>query len=145
MNTTALLPSVSSTLTIAGRSVGYSTNKAGTGLVLMSKKAMGRELGLKGSALKRAHFEYRIEAGKAINGGLSALMAEGKLLGTSVVPTKSGLRVNFADVARMEAPAPSRSGSDLEAAKAQERARMRAALEEAGIPRDRIEAALATL
>ena len=136
-----------STVTVNGRAVGFSTNKAGTGLVLMNKKAMGASLGLKGAELKRAHFAYRIEAGKAINGGISALMAEGKLLGASVIPTKSGLRVNFADVSKMEAPAEARSSqsSEVDKAKREDRAKMRAALVDAGIPANQIEAALAKL
>jgi hypothetical protein len=95
-----------STVTVESKAVRYATNKSGEGVVIVSQKELGKITGLKGSALKKAHFEYRLEAGKAMNAALSAGMASGEIIGRSAVPTKSGdLKVMYSRVANLKAPA----------------------------------------
>ena len=95
-----------STVTVANKSVAFGTNKSGDGITVVSQKRLGEITGLKGAALKRAHFNYRIEAGEALNAGLSAGMASGEIIAKAVVPTKSGgLRATFDRVANLNAPA----------------------------------------
>jgi hypothetical protein len=95
-----------STVTVESKAVRYATNKSGEGVVIVSQKELGKITGLKGSALKKAHFEYRLEAGKAMNAALSAGMASGEIIGRSAVPTKSGdLKVMYSRVSNLKAPA----------------------------------------
>jgi hypothetical protein len=95
-----------STVTVESKAVRFATNKSGEGVVIVSQKELGKITGLKGSALKKAHFEYRLEAGKAMNAALSAGMASGEIIGRSAVPTKSGdLKVMYSRVANLKAPA----------------------------------------
>lgn len=94
---------------VGANTIAFDTNKAGTGLVLVSKKTLGRTTGLKGAALNRAHFEYRVEAGKALNAGLASKMAGGELLAQKIIPTKHGFTVGFATVATMKSPSPKKS------------------------------------
>lgn len=95
-----------STVTVANNPVPFGANKSGDGVTIVSQKRLGEITGLKGSALKRAHFQYRLEAGKALNSGLCAGMASGDIIAKSVVPTKNGgLRAVFDRVANMSAPA----------------------------------------
>jgi hypothetical protein len=95
-----------STVTVESKAVRFATNKSGEGVVIVSQKELGKITGLKGSALKKAHFEYRLEAGKAMNAALSAGMASGEIIGRSAVPTKSGdLKVMYSRVSNLKAPA----------------------------------------
>lgn len=108
-----------SSVVIANKSIEFSANKNGEGLKLVTQKRLGEMTGLRGAALKRAHFEYRVEAGKSLNAGLSAGMASGEILAKSVVPTKSGgLRAVFDRTANLNAPAPRRN-ADAEISKLQ--------------------------
>lgn len=94
-----------SSVIVANKSVSFGTNKAGDGLVIVSQKRLGEITGLKGAALKRAHFNYRIEAGKSLNAGLSAGMASGEIIAKSVVPTKGGgMRAVFDRTENLNAP-----------------------------------------
>lgn len=103
-----------SSVIVANKSVSFGTNKAGDGLVIVSQKRLGEITGLKGAALKRAHFEYRVEAGKALNAGLSAGMASGEIIAKSVIPTKGGgLRAVFDRTDSLAAP---KSKKDAETA-----------------------------
>lgn len=118
-----------STVTVSNKAIAFGSNKAGDGVTIVSQKRLGELTGLKGAALKRAHFQYRLEAGKALNAGLSSGMASGDILAKSVVPTKNGgLRAVFDRVANLNAPADksakSAKVSELEA----EVARLRAEL-----------------
>ena len=104
------------TIKVSNHAINYATNKAGEGVVIVSQKRLGQLTGLKGSELKKAHFEYRIEAGKAMNAGLSACMANGDIIGRSMVPTKSGeLRVIFTQTKDLVAPADKTAKQALEA------------------------------
>lgn len=102
----SIIATLNATVSVPGIStpVEFGRNKAGDGLILISQKALGAKLGLKGAALKRAHFAYRCEAGRKLNAGLSAAMANGDLLAKSVVPTKGGLSVKFVNSHEMTAP-----------------------------------------
>lgn len=94
-----------STVNVGSKSVGFATNKAGNGIVIVSQKELGKITGLKGSALKKAHFEYRLEAGKMMNAAISAGMAAGEIIARSSVPTKTdGLRVTYDRVANLKVP-----------------------------------------
>jgi hypothetical protein len=94
------------TIEVSNKRISFGTNKAGEGVVIVSQKRLGQLTGLKGSELKTAHYNYRIEAGKAMNAGLSACMANGDIIGRSMVPTKSGeLRVIFTQTKDLVAPA----------------------------------------
>ena len=77
------------TIEVSNKRISFGTNKAGEGVVIVSQKRLGQLTGLKGSDLKKAHYEYRIEAGKAMNAGLAAAMANGDIIGRSAVPTKN--------------------------------------------------------
>lgn len=95
-----------STVTVSNKAIAFGSNKAGDGVTIVSQKRLGELTGLKGAALKRAHFQYRLDAGKALNAGLSSGMASGDILAKSVVPTKNGgLRAVFDRVANLNAPA----------------------------------------
>jgi len=95
-----------SAIVVANKSVPFTYNKAGEGMVVVSQKRLGEITGLKGAALKKAHFAYRLDAGKALNAGLSAGMAAGEIVAKSVVPTKTGgLRAVFDRVSAITAPA----------------------------------------
>lgn len=109
-----------STVTVANKSIGFSKNKSGEGLVIVTQKKLGEITGLKGAALKRAHFEYRLEAGKALGAGLVAGMASGDIIAKSVIPTKAGgLRAVFDRVENLTAPSQSVSAKDKEIARLQ--------------------------
>jgi len=109
-----------STVTVANKPIRFGSNKAGCGLVIVTQKKLGEITGLKGAALKRAHFEYRLEAGKALNAGLSAGMASGEIITKSVVPTKGGgIRAVFDRVESLKSPAESVSAKDKEIARLQ--------------------------
>lgn len=91
---------------VANHTINWGTNKAGQGVVIVNQKRLGQLTGLKGSELKTAHYNYRIEAGKAMNAGLSASMANGDIVSRSMIPTKSGeLRVIFTQTKNIVAPA----------------------------------------
>lgn len=108
-----------SSVVIANKSIEFSANKNGEGMKLVTQKRLGELTGLKGAALKRAHFNYRIEAGKALNAGLSSGMAAGEIIAKSVIPTKSGgLRAVFDRTENLSAPAPRRN-ADAEISKLQ--------------------------
>lgn len=95
-----------STVNVSAKPIRFATNKSGEGVVIVSQKELGKLTGLKGSALKKAHFEYRLEAGKVMNAAISAGMAAGEIISRSSVPTKSGgMRVIYDRVANLKAPA----------------------------------------
>lgn len=95
-----------STVNVSAKPIRFATNKSGEGVVIVSQKELGKLTGLKGSALKKAHFEYRLEAGKVMNAAISAGMASGEIISRSSVPTKSGgMRVIYDRVANLKAPA----------------------------------------
>jgi len=94
-----------STVNVANKNVSFATNKSGVGVVLVSQKQLGQLTGLKGAELKRAHFNYRLEAGKALNAGISALMAAGEIVAKSAVPTKTGgMRAVYDRVSNIKMP-----------------------------------------
>lgn len=75
---------------VMGHSVEFAENKTGGGIVLVSKKALGERLNIKGAALKRAHYEYRLAAGRVLNARLGAKLASGVEMVQSSIPTKKG-------------------------------------------------------
>lgn len=92
-------------VTVADKSVSFGMTKSGDGITVVSQKHLGEITGLKGAALKRAHFEYRLEAGKMLNAGLSAGMAAGEIIAKTVVPTKAGgIRATFDRVSKLNSP-----------------------------------------
>jgi len=71
--------------------VAVSTNNAGTvTTTFLSKKEYGLKFNVKGAALNRAHLNYRIEFGLALNGGIAGALAKGEIVGQKVKYTKGG-------------------------------------------------------
>lgn len=104
--------------------IPFASNKHGQGVVIVSQKELGKRTGLKGSALKKAHFAYRCEAGRAMNAELSARMAQGDILSRKMVPTKNGeLSVVFTPSSMLTAP------TDKPTKLAQENAALKAEIE----------------
>jgi len=106
-------------VTVNSRQVGFTVNKSGQGIVILSQKQLGQKLGLKGSALKRAHVEYRLAAGRVLNARLGASLGAGKELVHASIPTKKGWIHKTTLVENITAPAPSLSAKDKEIARLQ--------------------------
>lgn len=110
------------TVTIAGHAIGFAVNKAGTGILIPSKKWLGERTGLKGGALTRAHNTLRLEGGKVLNAKMADAYAKGLVLTRGIIPTKNGGTVKFDWTSRVKDPAPKAGTAAAAAAAAAEEA-----------------------
>ena len=98
------------------------------GFIIPSQKRFGEIYGLKGQALKRKHFDFKLEVGKLWNGELAAMKSRDEILAQKIVPTKLGMRVDYVATVNLTLP----NAQNVGKAQAETRLKMATKLFEAG-------------